>query len=250
MRGSTTLARRWKEAATAAVLLALAGPAGAQTGSWADRAYISANAAYQVASATFDDTRPFPLYVETARFDADYEVKSNTAFDIGGAVRIWRGLGAGVAVTRFSDTQDVNVSATLPHPFLFRTDRNISGVAVGDREELAIHVQAVYVIPVNPKLQIVAFGGPSQFTVKQTVVTAVNFSESFPFDEAQFQTASIETEEESKTGFNVGVDVAYYFTNNFGAGGIVRFSRASVTFSSGEVDAGGVIVGGGVRVKF
>ena len=210
MGGSTSNGRRWMAVPLATVFVALAGHAGAQTtGSWADRAYVSANAAYQVASATFDDSRSFALYVETANFDADYEVKSNAAFDIGGAVRLWRGLGAGVAVTRFTDTRDITISATLPHPFLFRTDRAIDGIAVGEREELAVHVQIVYVIPINPKLQVIAFGGPSQFTVKQTVVTAVNYSESFPFDDATFQPPTLVTEEESKTGFNVGADVAY-----------------------------------------
>jgi hypothetical protein len=108
----------------------------------------------------------------------------------------------------------------------------------------------VYLVPISPKLLLMIFGGPSQFTVRQTVVTAVGFSESFPYDEAQFTSATVSTEEESKTGFNVGADVAYYFTRNLGVGGIVRFARASVTFSSGEVDAGGVIVGGGVRLRF
>ena len=60
----------------------------------------------------------------------------------------------------------------------------------------------------------------------------------------------MDTEEEQKTGFNVGADVGYYFTKNVGVGGIVRFSQTKVTFSLGEVDAGGAMVGGGLRLRF
>ena len=60
----------------------------------------------------------------------------------------------------------------------------------------------------------------------------------------------METEEEQKTGFNVGADVGYFFTKNVGVGGIIRFSQTKVTFSLGEVDAGGAMVGGGVRLRF
>jgi hypothetical protein len=35
-----------------------------------------------------------------------------------------------------------------------------------------------------------------------------------------------------------------------GVGGVVRFSQTKVTFSLGEVDAGGAMVGGGVRFRF
>ena len=99
-------------------------------------------------------------------------------------------------------------------------------------------------------MTVVAFGGPSFFTVKQSVVTAVQRTEAYPYDEATFSGATVETEEESTNGFNVGADVAYYFTKNIGVGGIVRFSSATAAFSLGDVDAGGALVGGGVRLRF
>ena len=114
----------------------------------------------------------------------------------------------------------------------------------------AIHLEVAYIVPVNRQLQVVVFGGPSFFTVKQSVVTAITFDEDYPFDEATFTSADVDTEEEQKTGFNVGADVGYYFTKNVGVGGIVRFSQTKVTFSLGEVDAGGAMVGGGLRLRF
>ena len=105
-------------------------------------------------------------------------------------------------------------------------------------------------MPVGKKMSVVVFGGPSFFTVKQSVVTAIQFQDAYPYDEATFTGATVATEEESKTGFNAGADVAYYFTKNVGVGGIVRFSAAKTTFSLGDVDAGGALVGGGVRLRF
>ena len=97
---------------------------------------------------------------------------------------------------------------------------------------------------------MVVFGGPSFFTVKQSVVTAVQRTEAYPFDEATFSGATVATEVESTNGFNIGADVAWYFTKNVGVGGIVRFSSATAAFSVGDVDAGGALVGGGLRLRF
>jgi hypothetical protein len=211
---------------------------------------VSANASYLTASHTFDDTRTFELYQETARFTADYDVEARVGMDIGAFVRVWRGLAAGVAYTSYKDDRDIAISGTLPHPLLFQHDRSIEGTAPGTREERAIHLNAAFIVPVGGKFQAVLFGGPSFFTVKQSVVTEVDWDESYPFDTATFRSATVDTEEESKTGFNVGADVAYYFTKTFGVGGIVRFSSTKVDFSLGEVDAGGAMVGGGVRIRF
>jgi hypothetical protein len=228
-------------------LLAIVSASAAQA---QERVIVSANVSYLAASHTFDDTRTFELNHETARFTADYEVEARTGMDIGAFVRLWRGLGAGVAYTGFKDERDIAISGTLPHPIVFGRDRSIEGTAPGSREENAIHLSAAFIVPLSGKFQAVIFGGPSFFTVKQSVVTDIDWDEAYPFDTATFRSATVETEEESKTGFNVGADVAYYFTKTLGVGGIVRYSSTKVDFSLGEVDAGGAMVGGGVRLRF
>jgi hypothetical protein len=238
----STGAARPQPRPTAAARAAAPGPT--------ERVFISVNGGWQASTTAFDDARSFELNAETARFTADYEVRSAPAIDASGFVRLWRGLAAGVGVTRFSDDGDIAVAGTLPHPFFFNRDRAISGTAAGTREETAVHLQAAYVIPAGRKLQIVVFGGPSFFTVKQSVVTDIGYSDRFPFDEATYTGAEVETESESKTGFTVGGDVGYYFSRHVGVGGFVRVARATVTFSLGEVDAGGLVAGGGVRLKF
>jgi hypothetical protein len=220
-------------------------------GPW-ERVIVSANASYLAATRTFDDTRSFDLNAETASFTASYDVEPSVGADVGVYVRIWQGLAAGVAFTTHKDSRDIEIDASLPHPLKFNSPRPIEGTAAGDHEETAAHLQIAYIVPIDKKdrMQLVVFGGPSFYTVKQSVVTAVRHSESYPYDEATFAGATVASEEEQKTGFNVGADFAYYFTKNLGAGGIVRFSSAKTTFSLGDVDAGGALVGGGVRLRF
>jgi len=216
----------------------------------APRAFVSANASYLTASRTFTDTRTFDLYAETARFTSDYAVEPSVGFDVGVVADLWRGLGAGVAFTRHSDSRDIEVEASLPHPLKFNSPRTASGTVAGDHEETAIHLQIAYVVPAGEKVSVVVFGGPTFFTVKQSVVTAVQYRDEYPFDEATFTGATLETEEATQTGFNVGADVSWFFSRNVGVGGIVRFSSATATFSLGDVDAGGALVGGGLRLRF
>ena len=216
----------------------------------AERVIVSVNASYLTASRSFDDRRTFDLNAETASFDTDYAVEPSVGVDAGVFVRVWKGLAAGVAFTSYTDSRDIAIEASLPHPLKFNSPRTITGTAAGDHEETAAHLQIAYIVPVGPRMTVVAFGGPSFFTVKQSVVTAVQFRDEYPYDEATYTGATVGTEEEQKTGFNVGADVAYYFTKNIGVGGIVRFSSTTATFSLGDVDAGGAMVGGGLRLKF
>lgn len=236
-------ARRARQAASAPGARRPAAP------SRSPRAVISVNGVYQAADHTFSDEETFPLHQETARFTADYEVQAAPGLDAGGAVRLWRDLGVGVAVSTFKDDRDITIEGTLPHPFFFDRPRAISGVTPGTREEIAVHLNAVYFATASPKFQALIFGGASFFSVTQSVVTSVNYSETYPYDTASFTSAVVREEKESKVGFNVGADIAYYFSRYFGVGGIVRFSKASVPFSIGDLDVGGASVGGGVRIR-
>jgi hypothetical protein len=215
------------------------------------RVVVSVNASYLPASRTFDDARTFDVNLETARFSSAYTIEPSTGVDAGGFVRVWKGVAAGVAFTSHKDSRDIAITGTIPHPFLFGHDRSIAGTTGGTREETAAHLQFGYMIPFSGnRLEAIVYAGPSFYTVKQSVVTAVSYTDAYPYDEATFSGATVATEQEKKTGFNAGVDVGYYFTKNIGAGGIIRFASAKVDFSLGEVDAGGAMVGGGVRIRF
>lgn len=123
------------------------------------------------------------------------------------------------------------------------------------REELAIHVQARGVFPAGTRVQVMVFGGPSFFRVKQGIITDYTYNESYPYDSASFRAATTSTASVSKMGFNGGADLAFFFTRQVGVGGTVQFSGATVQIpgvlgSTREVKVGGGRAGGGLRVRF
>ena len=104
-------------------------------------------------------------------------------------------------------------------------------------------------------LDIGIFGGPTFFIVDQDLATEVEFTHAFPFDTASFTGVTTSSESESGIGFNVGIDVGYYFSPTLGVGGMARFTRGTVDFisvdgGSASATVGGLNVGGGLRVRF
>jgi hypothetical protein len=227
--------------------------AGAQT-LVPERVFIAVNGLYQVTSNDFDDTTTVRIYAENGRLDTDYDVGGGLAFDVSGAFVVWRNLAVGAGLTSFSTSTPTTIEAQVPHPFFFNQPRSVSGEFEGDRSELAVHIQAKWIAPVSSKMYVTVFGGPSFFQVEQTIVSDFDYTESYPFDAATFSQAIANDQSESKIGFNVGGDVAYYFSNQVGVGGVVQYSGATVemTVPSGTTDvkAGGLQVGGGLRLRF
>lgn len=237
-----------------ALALLAATPAFAQT--WPERVHVSVNGAFQPTSNDFSDRFTFEENLETGSTDVDYRVEGGVVFDIGGGVRLFGNLGAGVAVSYFSKSGTGATRSSFPHPFFFNRPREVAGDATNlARTETAVHVQAMYLVNTGGKLRLILSAGPSFLTVKQDIVTEVLIAESFPFDEATFSSARHEEAKGSKVTFNVGADVMWMFVPRFGVGGLVRFSRGSVDLDGPggrtiPVDAGGVYTGGGVRLLF
>ncbi len=241
----------------AALLLVTAGfarPAAAQT--WDARGFLTINGGQQAASPDFADNIAFTDFAEEGDFDARYANGSDTLFDAGGGVRVWRNLGIGAGVSLFSHTGDAGITARIPHPFFFDRHRAIDGTEPGfAREETAVHLQALWVIPASRSFHITLSAGPTFFTVKQELVTGVNYDHAYPYDVATLSGTDKQGQSVSTTGFNVGGDVAFYFTEWIGVGGTVRLSRGSAVLTSPDggtvtIDTGALQTSGGLRIRF
>ena len=220
------------------------------------RGFVTLNGGYQATSMDFADNIVFTRFVEEGDIDADYGLGAGPLYDVGGAVRVWRNLALGVAVSVFTKDDDASVTARIPHPFFFDRDRRISG-AQGDlrREETAVHVQAIWAVPVNQAFEIAVFGGPTFFNITQDLVTDVLFTNTYPYDTAAYTGTTTGRQSESTVGFNVGADVTFYFSGHVGVGVLARFSRATIDLPSQDggtvaVDTGGFQTGGGLRLRF
>ena len=219
-----------------------------------EKVFFSAGVLFQVNSNDFTDTATIRKNVENGRLETAYDVGGGLAFDVSGSYLVWKQLAIGVGLTLFSSSTTTTIDAQVPHPFFFNQPRSVTGEFDGDRSETAVHIQARWLVPVNSKMLITIFGGPSFFSVKQDIVNDFEYSESYPFDTATFTRAIAASQSESAVGVNVGGDVAYFFTPNVGVGGSAQYSGATVemTVPSGTADvkAGGLQVGGGLRLRF
>ena len=237
------------------IMAVMAVPVTAQSG------FFNANGGYQATTTDFADTVDFTLFAEDGDFMADYQVAAAPLFDVSVGVMLGRYAAVGVGVSRFRTQDDAAVTARLPHPLFFDQDRIVSGTASSlTREELAIDLQATWILPIARHFDLSLFGGPTFFIVEQDLVTSVSNTETFPFDTTTFDAATAERQSQSGIGFNVGVDFTYFVQPagsgaRVGLGTLVRFSRASIDFASEDgdtiaVDAGGVHIAAGLRLRF
>jgi hypothetical protein len=177
-------------------------------------------------------------------------------FDLAGGVRVWRLLAVGVGVSRFSKDVSADLSGAVPHPFFFQRPRSVAAPLGGfTRDELGVHIQARLIVPTGTRFQVTAFGGPSFFQLKQPIVTGLNYSEVYPYDAVAFESVDTVEAKESAVGFNVGTDLALFFTRQVGVGGTIQFASATIDVPSAAgqtqaAKAGGAQVGAGLRIRF
>jgi hypothetical protein len=237
-------------------LLTLAAPATAQSTS--ERFWIGISGGVQATSNGFGDSFTFASQFqdpEPSRASVDYPVKGGPLVDGTFAVRLWKGFAVGVGVSQYSKNGSAAITADVPHPFQFNQFRSIQGSTSTTRNELGIHVQFAYLVPLGNHLRVIAFAGPSRISVEQTFITDVQYTQTFPFDTAAFSLATTRRSSASAAGFNGGADVIWMFARRFGVGGLIQYSAAKVREDAGDnrtltVDAGGIQTGAGLRIVF
>jgi hypothetical protein len=237
-----------------ALLLGWPGAAHAQD---RNRVRVSANVGFaRPAATTFTGATTTTVYLEPAPITTSYSVPKGPFFDGGALIRVAGDFAVGATVSAFTRSDTGSIAGAIPSPFAFNTPRPLSGTAASlERREVAVHVQAAYVVSAG-RLDVAISGGPSVFAVRQDLVSAVAYTESYPFDTATFTGATVTGVSATKVGFNVGADVGFKFSAHVGVGGLVRYTRASMTFPLANAvpgvsaDAGGLHAGGGIRFWF
>jgi hypothetical protein len=231
-----------------------AAPAAAQ-----DRFRISVNAGQQTTATTVTHEQTFDRFFEQGSFTFERTVPKAPIYDLGLAVRLWRGLHAGAAVSMFEKTGNGTVAARVPHPLQFNRPRTTTGeIAGAKRREVGQHIMFGWNIPAAGGLDFTLFGGPTIFTTEQLFATSLMLSlekEVFPFDELAFPGAQTETQRENVMGYNAGVDMTWRFIDNVGIGLLVRYSSGKKEFTPTgtppvEVTVGGLHASGGLRLIF
>jgi hypothetical protein len=229
-------------------------PAAAQASAWPERIWISVSGGVQPAANSFADAFELPLNAETGTVSVAYPVKSGAIVAGAGGVRVWKRLTVGVGVTRYNRRGEAAIDALLPHPFFDNQFRAVHGTAPATRTETGTHLLIGWMLPLADRVRLLIAAGPSALNVRQTFVTGVEFSETFPYDTAAFTRGTTANATARAAGFNAGADVFWMFSRHAGAGGLLQVTRARVNLRSGSrtipLDAGGAQIGAGMRVAF
>lgn len=224
-----------------------------------ERFRISVNAGQQTSTTTVTQEQTFERYFEQGSFTFARTVPKAPIYDFGFAVRLWRRLHAGAAVSAFEKSGAGAVTARVPHPLQFNKPRTTTGeIANANRREIGQHIVFGWMIPAARDLDFMLFGGPSIFITEQLFATRLNLSldnEVFPFDALLFPGAQTQTLTENVAGYNAGVDMTWRVLDNVGVGLLVRYSSGKKAFEPTgapdvEVNVGGLHAGGGLRLVF
>ena len=257
----------------AAVVVATASTARAQSRSGDGRGFVTINGGLQALAAEFADDVVFGesggVYAATpvgllsaaaaqeeARFTGGHRPASAPAFDAGAGYRVSGNFALALAVSFVTGEGEAAVAARAPHPFFHNRDREFTGVAEGlTRQELGFHLQAQYLAPVTDSLAVTVFGGPTIISLQQDLVADVQFRQPYPYETATYDRVFAGGQSGTGVGFNAGVDLAYYFSDLAGVGVLARYTRATVDLASAGggtvgVPAGGLHVSGGLRLRF
>jgi opacity protein-like surface antigen len=204
----------------------------------------------------FDETRSFEQFAETGTLRAGYSHSTGFGGEVGLQYLFGENLGAAVALGFLTRDTSADFTGRFPHPLFLNRHREATGVVDGlSHQETAAHVDLVF-SKTDGKLTYGVFGGPSFFfNVDVDVMDVPLYRHSYPFDEVSVTGTPAVGFSSSPVGFNVGGDLGYQVGNRIDLGLRVRYSRAKVELDvtdtqSVEVDAGGLQVGLGVRIRF
>jgi hypothetical protein len=229
-----------------AALLAGTHPAAAQ-GQAAPLMFLNINAGAQPQQRTIATSETFPLYDETAIVTSTHPVSNGPVFDVTGGYRIRPNLAMAVGFSSFSSTNDSSLQASIPDPIFTDRPRTTGATASGlSHSERAIHLQAVWLVPVTDRLDVALSAGPSIIRVSQELTATVTVP-------ARTQNIDVVHETQSGTAFgvNAGFDGTFMFTPGVGAGLFARWAGGSVDLPSVEsLSVGGFQTGLGLRVRF
>ena len=214
---------------------------------------------------TFTDSSTFTIYNEpTGALAAAHSIGGGTLFDIGAGARVWKSLSVGIAYSTLTNRNDAAVSVRVPHPLIFAQPRTATAtVADLEHSENVVHLQFMWTIPLINKFDLTVMGGPSFFTVRQSVASVrapEDIVDPAPFNNLSIRTVSVTDMKDSPVGFNVGVDGAYWIRTikgiGIGVGGFVRYAGASLDLPTTgltrdtELKTGGPQGGLGLRLRY
>jgi hypothetical protein len=213
--------------------------------------FASVNIGGQAGSHDLSESGSFPLYDETATFSSTNKVKGGFTFDVGGAYRVWKkkkNLLAGLTVSHVGSKSDGSLTGSIPDSVFTDRPRAVTKTFAGlKHSETAVHLDAIWMMPVANKIDVGISAGPTIFAVKQDTIPSLTITEPGPT-----VTTTVASVSKTAVGFNLGADVQYMLRKKYGAGLVARYSIGSVSLpgASKKLTVGGFEFGVGGRYRF
>ena len=239
---------RHLQLAAVTALLALAVPATVlgqeenQNG-WGGRTFASFNVGAQTASPNLGYQFTTTLFDQSAVAGLNIPGKNGMSFDVGAGLRLVQNFGVGVTYSRYSNQRTGTLTTTIPSPLAMLAGYLPPGYVSAQastinkniplqREENAIHIQAIYRVPIGSKMQAGVFGGPSYFRCADDHITQfglegdIGYAPPFPWT-VSFVDVSQLVDRGTAWGYHGGGNVTYLVVKHVGVGMTVRYSEAS-----------------------
>ena len=148
--------------------LLLASPLAAQENRvWPERTFVTIDVPFQPLNNDFSESLSFADTLrksENVTFVADYESTRGALFDVGAGVRLANRAGVGVTTSWFQHSGSGTFDLKVPNPLVANKPLDLTGTVSGlKRNELGIHVQALYAVALGRKARVLLAGGPSVF---------------------------------------------------------------------------------------
>jgi hypothetical protein len=227
----------------------------AQMIQWQDRGYLSVNFGIQPQSRDFDEVSAPEINGDPATITA--HIRSGPAhFRTSPSVTVSGRTSAYVGYSYFSKSETPTLTAEIPHP-VYGGQTRTATASTGElsHSESAFHLHLLWMIPLSEEIEVAVLVGPSFYSIKQDFIETVSVVETDPFTSVSISSVQQIEQSGSPVAFTAGLDGTYRLTPQFGIGAFFRYSGASsdMPLSGGTtvtVEAGGIQIGGGLRVRF
>ena len=216
----------------------------------AQQVWLSFGGGYASQREAIQDTVALSAYLEPEVVDARYPAGGGVLVDASGAVAVSPRLAFATGISVFRRTTDALLNARVPHPLHFAKPRAAEGVLADTaRRDVAFRTELAWTRPVLRRLRLTVSGGPLAVHTSQSMARAIGIREQgYPFDVVELNPA-VQTESAWGFGITGAINASWAATPRVAIGVTGRFSHATVSLRSHEVDAAGPSVIGAFQYR-
>jgi hypothetical protein len=209
-------------------------------------AFINVSVGAQPQRRTLNATDSFSLYDETATTTSVQRIRNGALIDVSAGYRVMRHLAIAAGFSSFGRPGTAILTASVPDPVFYGRPKTIAADAADLKHtERAVHLQAMWFMPVTRRIDVAFSGGPSFIRVNQQVATAHVASGTQNVTPATIARAG------TARGFNAGFQGNYLFRSQYAVGLFVGYAGGTIDLHGAEnLKVGGLRTGLAVQARF